>query len=175
MGRQLLKTELRTRRFQPLRLLLDHIYCRSSRGQQAALSFSSASSDPSVAKDLGDRAMFLAHVTPFYPKQLAEFPAQLTDLLRTSCLSIPSGLRNHVAQALILLMNRKSLVIEDLLALFLDVQTIGDINLRKLAFSHIVQTTRKMSVTDPRHKGLQKIVISMLEISFLPPDFVTLL
>ncbi|KAF3495922.1 hypothetical protein DY000_02057760 [Brassica cretica] len=131
--------------------------------QQAALSFSSVGSDPSVAKDLGDRAMFLAHVTPFYPKQLAEFPSQLTDLLRTSCLAMPSGLRNHVAQALILLMNRKSLVIEDLLALFLDVQCIGDRNLRKLAFSHIVQTIRKMSVTDPRHKGLQKIVISMLE------------
>lgn len=60
-------------------------------------------------------------------------------------------------------MNRKSLVIEDLLALFLDVQSIGDRNLRKLTFSHIVQTIRKMSVTDPRHKGLQKIVISMLE------------
>lgn len=78
--------------------------------QQAALSFSSVGgigSDPSVAKDLGDRAMFLAHVTPFYPKQLKDFPTQLTDLLRTSCLAMPSGLRNHVAQALILLMNRK--------------------------------------------------------------------
>lgn len=75
--------------------------------QQAALSFSSVGSDPSVAKDLGDRAMFLAHVTLFYPKQLAEFPSQLADLLRTSCLAMPSGLRNHVAQALILLTNRK--------------------------------------------------------------------
>lgn len=78
--------------------------------QHAAISFSSVGgigSDPSVAKDLGDRAMFLAHVTPFYPRQLAAFPAQLTDLLRTSCLAMPSGLRNHVAQALILLMNRK--------------------------------------------------------------------
>ncbi|KAL1223936.1 hypothetical protein V5N11_012852 [Cardamine amara subsp. amara] len=134
--------------------------------QQAALSFSSVGgigSDPSVAKDLGDRAMFLAHVTPFYPKQLAAFPAQLTDLLRTSCLAMPSGLRNHVAQALILLMNRKSLVIEDLMALFLDIQTLGDKNLRNLAFSHIIQTIRKMSSTDPKHKSLQKIVISMLE------------
>ncbi|XP_006394895.2 protein SDA1 homolog [Eutrema salsugineum] len=107
--------------------------------------------------------MFLAHVTPFYPKQLVEFPALLTDLLRSSCLAMPSGLRNHVAQALILLMNRKFLVIEDLLALFLDIQTLGDKNLRKLAFSHIVQTIRKMSITDPRHKSLQKIVVSMLE------------
>ncbi|KAG7545481.1 Armadillo-type fold [Arabidopsis suecica] len=131
--------------------------------QQAALTFSSVGSDPSVAKDLGDRAMFLAHVTPFYPKQLAAFPAQLTDLLRTSCLAMPSVLRIHVVKALILLMNRKSLVMEDLLALFLDIQTLGDENMRKLAFSHIVQTIRKMSITDPRHKSLQKIVVSMLE------------
>ncbi|KAG2306636.1 hypothetical protein Bca52824_026384 [Brassica carinata] len=57
--------------------------------QQAALSISSVrgiGSDPSVAKDLGNRAMFLAHVTRFYRKKLAEFPAQMTDLLRTSCL-----------------------------------------------------------------------------------------
>ncbi|XP_023641890.1 protein SDA1 homolog isoform X2 [Capsella rubella] len=119
--------------------------------QQAALTFSSVGSDPSVAKNLGDRVMFLSHVTPFYPKQLSAFPAQLTDLLRTSCLAMPSGLRNQ------------SLVMEDLLALFLDIQTLGDKNLRKLAFSHIVQTIRKMSITDPRHKSLQKIVISMLE------------
>lgn len=75
--------------------------------QEAARTISSVCSDPSVAKDLGDRAMFLSHVTPFYPKQLAAFPAQLTDLLRTSCLAMPSGLRKHVVQALILLMNRK--------------------------------------------------------------------
>lgn len=75
--------------------------------QQAALTFSSVGPGPSVAKELGDRAMFLAHVTPFYPNQLAAFPAQLTDLLRTSCLAMPSGLRYQVAQSLILLMYRK--------------------------------------------------------------------
>ena len=44
--------------------------------KQAAMNFTSISgigSDPTVAKDLGDRAMFLAHVTPFYPKHLADF------------------------------------------------------------------------------------------------------
>ncbi|CAL9214750.1 unnamed protein product, partial [Arabidopsis halleri] len=53
--------------------------------RQAGLSFSSVGGiglDPSVSKDLGDHAMFLAHDTPFYPKQLAAFPSQLTDLLR---------------------------------------------------------------------------------------------
>jgi len=49
--------------------------------------------------------------------------------------------------------------------LFLDIQTLGDKNLRNLAFGHIVQTIRKMSITDPKHKSLQKIVISMLEVT----------
>lgn len=78
--------------------------------QQAALNFTSISgigSDPTVAKDLGDRVMFLAHVTPFYPTQLAHFPMELTEFLRSSARSLPSGLRRHVAQALILLINRK--------------------------------------------------------------------
>lgn len=78
--------------------------------QQAALNFTSVSgvaADPAVAKDLGDRVTFLAHVTPFYPKQLAGFPAQLADFLRSAARTLPSGLRCHVAQALILLINRK--------------------------------------------------------------------
>jgi protein SDA1 len=78
--------------------------------QQAALNFTSISgigSDPSVAKDLGDRAMLLAHVTPFYPQHLADFPSQLADFLASSARSLPSGLRCHITQALILLANRK--------------------------------------------------------------------
>lgn len=83
--------------------------------QQAALNFTSLSSssssgicaDPTIAKELGDRAMFLAHVTPFYPNQLANFPRQLAEFLESSSKSLPSGLRCHVTQALILLINRK--------------------------------------------------------------------
>lgn len=78
--------------------------------QQASLHFTSVGgigSDPSVAKELSDRAMFLAHVTPLYPKHLIEFPKQLADLLNSSSKSLPSGLRCHIAQALILLINRK--------------------------------------------------------------------
>lgn len=78
--------------------------------QQAALNFGSISgigSDPNVAKDLGDRAVFLSHVMPFYRKQLAEFPSQLAEFLRSSAPTLPSGLRYHVTQALILLVNRQ--------------------------------------------------------------------
>lgn len=52
--------------------------------QQANMNFTSITgigSDPTVAKHLGDTAMFLAHVTPFYLNQLANFPHKLADLL----------------------------------------------------------------------------------------------
>lgn len=78
--------------------------------QQAAMSFTSVTgiaADPTVAKDLGDRVMFLAHVTPFYPNQLVQFPKELVNFLQRSARTLPSGLRVHVIQALILLMNRK--------------------------------------------------------------------
>lgn len=78
--------------------------------QQAAMNFTSISgiaSDPTVAKDLAERAMFLAHVTPYYPNHLADFPRQLADLLRCAARTLPSGLRNDLAKSLILLINRQ--------------------------------------------------------------------
>lgn len=78
--------------------------------QQAALSFSSISGiapDSTIAKDLSDRTMFLAHMAPFYPKRLSQFPNQLAEFLKSSARSLPSGLRLEVTKALILLMNRK--------------------------------------------------------------------
>lgn len=78
--------------------------------QQAAMSFTSISGiaiDSSVAKELGERAMFLAHLTPFYPSRLAHFPTKLADLLRSAGKTLPLGLRYHLTQALILLVNRQ--------------------------------------------------------------------
>ncbi|XP_022149440.1 protein SDA1 homolog [Momordica charantia] len=137
--------------------------------QQASLHFSSIGgigSDPSVAKDLSDRAMFLAHVTPFYRKHLIEFPKQLADLLNSSARSLPSGLRCHIAQALILLINRKMIGIEDNLALFMELQTLGDRVLRKLAFSHVIHSIRRMNQkhkNESKNRALQKILFAMLQ------------
>ncbi|XP_037492595.1 protein SDA1 homolog [Jatropha curcas] len=139
--------------------------------QQAALNFISISSsgvcaDPTIAKDLGDRAMFLAHVTPFYPKQLAHFPSQLVEFLKSSARSLPSGLRCHVTQALILLLNRKMVDISETLALFMELQTLGDRNLRKLAFSHVVHSIRRMNKkhkNEAKNRVLQNILFAMLQ------------
>lgn len=138
--------------------------------QQAAMTFVShrggKDNDSTIAKDLGDRVTFLAHVTPFYPKQLAHFPKELAQFLRSSVRSLPSGLRVQVAQALILMINRKIIDIPATLELFMELQTLGDSVLRKLAFSHVIHSIRKMNQkhkNDPRNKELQSILFAMLQ------------
>ncbi|XP_022855527.1 protein SDA1 homolog isoform X2 [Olea europaea var. sylvestris] len=137
--------------------------------QQAALNFTSLSgiaTDPTVAKDLGDRALFLAHVTPFYPKQLAQFPKELAQFLKSSALSLPSGLRVHVTEALILLSNRKLVDIVETLELFMELQSLGDRVLRQLAFSNVIHGIRRMNQkhkNDPKNRALQNILFSMLQ------------
>lgn len=100
--------------------------------QQASHNFTSLSgvaTDSTVAKDLGDRATFLAHVTPFYPKQLPQFPKELAQFLRSSSRALPSGLRVHVAQALILLINRKVYIL--ILFAIMNIRLVLSIYMRK--------------------------------------------
>ncbi|XP_028796409.1 protein SDA1 homolog [Neltuma alba] len=137
--------------------------------QQAAMSFTSISgigSDSSVAKDLGDRAMFLAHVTPFYPTHLADFPKKLADLLHSAGSTLLSGLRCHLTQALILLVNRQIVDIGETLSLFMDLQTLDDRTLRKLAFDHVVHSIRRMNQkhkNEAKNRALQNVLFGMLQ------------
>ncbi|KAI4310374.1 hypothetical protein MLD38_035356 [Melastoma candidum] len=137
--------------------------------QQAALSFSSISGvspDPSVAKDLGDRAMFLAHVAPFYPQQLADFPNRLADFLKSSARGLPSGLRCHVSKALRLLINNKMVDMKEMLVLFMELQTLGDRALRELAFSHIVHNIKRINKkhkSEAVNRPLQNVLFTMLQ------------
>lgn len=137
--------------------------------QQAALNFTSISGiggDTTVAKDLGDRAMFLAHVTPFYPRKLTQFPKELADFLRSAARTLPSFLRCQMTQALILLINRQTVDIGEILALFMELQTLGDRNLQKLAFSHVIHTIRRMNQkhkNEARNRSLQNILFPMLQ------------
>lgn len=131
--------------------------------QQSALS---SSSDPVLSKDLSDLAMFLAHMIPFYPLRLAEFPRQVSDLLRTDARTLPSSLRCHLAQAIILLVNRKIVKLEVPLELFMDLQIIGDRTLRKLAFSHVVHSIRRMNKkhkNEAQNQKLQSILFKQLQ------------
>ncbi|XP_020216810.1 protein SDA1 homolog [Cajanus cajan] len=136
--------------------------------KQADMNFASVSgigSDPTVSKDLGDRATFLSHVTPFYPKHLADFPRKLADLLRGAARTLPSGLRCNLTQALILLANRKIVDIGETLALFMELQTLGDRTLKKLAFDHVVHSIRRMNQkhkNEAKNRVLQNILFDIL-------------
>ncbi|KAL6190479.1 hypothetical protein ACLB2K_036876 [Fragaria x ananassa] len=139
--------------------------------QQADLGFKSVTgsggSDPTVAKDLADRAMFLAHVTPFYPAQLAQFPSQLSEFLHSSARTLPSGLRLHVAQALILLMNRKMVDIGDNLGLFMELQSYGDKALKILAYNHVIHSIKRMNLkhkNEAKNRALQNVLFRMLQL-----------
>ncbi|KAI3860359.1 hypothetical protein MKX03_007115 [Papaver bracteatum] len=134
--------------------------------QQSALSFSSINGDPTISKDLGDMAMFLAHVTPYYPTELSDYPCKLADLLRSSAKSLPSSLRCHLTKALILLINRKFVDIGETLGLFMALQTLGDRTLRKDAFSHVIHSIRRMNQkhkNETQNRALQNILFTMLQ------------
>ncbi|KAL5214699.1 hypothetical protein ABZP36_003851 [Zizania latifolia] len=136
--------------------------------QQAALSSTSSSGGGGgdVAKELGDLALFLAHVAPFYPEDLADLPDQIGGLLDTNARALPSGLRVHLVQALILLVNRKIVDLEDTMELFMELQVIGDRAVKKLAFSHIVHSIRRMNQThknETRNRKMQNILFTLLQ------------
>lgn len=150
-----------------LLLLIRHFdSCLAVFQQHAALKSASMGSDPTAAKELGDLTMFLAHVAPSYPQHLAQFPKQLVELLQTSGHSLPSALRRQITQALILLMNRQMIELAETLMLFMDLQTLGDKELKKLAFSHVVHSIRRMNIkhnNDPKNRALQSILFTLLQ------------
>ncbi|KAM0862147.1 hypothetical protein ACQ4PT_045427 [Festuca glaucescens] len=136
--------------------------------QQAALSSSASSSGGGgeTAKELGDLALFLAHVAPFYPNDLADLPDQIGGLLDTNARALPSGLRVHLVQALILLVNRKIVDLEDTMELFMELQVIGDRAVKKLAFSHIVHSIRRMNQkhkNEAKNRKLQNILFTLVQ------------
>lgn len=71
-----------------------------------------------------------------------------------------------MAQALILLINRQIVDIRENLALFMELQTLGDKVLRKLAFGHVVHSIKRMNQkhkNEAKNRALQNILFSMLQ------------
>lgn len=131
--------------------------------QQSALD---TSSHTDASNELGEMTMFLAHVTPFYPGKLDDFPLKIADFLRNDASMLPFRLRSQLAQALILLVNRKIISIEQTLELFMHLQTINDRIVRKLAFSHVIQSIRRMNKkhkNEATNRKLQNILFSILQ------------
>ncbi|KAH9626837.1 hypothetical protein KSS87_002482 [Heliosperma pusillum] len=146
--------------------------------QQAALSFNSLSgvaADPSVSKNLAERSMFLSHMFPHYSKHLAAFPELLADLLRSSAHSLPSYLPHYLGEIdrlasriteTVFLFKSSKVEIGQTLALFMELQTLGDRTLKKLAYSHVVRFIQRMNKKhkdDSKNKPLQNVLFQMLQ------------
>ncbi|CAJ2667940.1 unnamed protein product [Trifolium pratense] len=137
--------------------------------QQADMNFTSISgisNDPTVARDLAEKAMFLSHVTSFFPQHLTDFPHKVAELLHRAARTLPSGLRNDLAKSLILLINRGIVSIKEMLPLFMELQTLGDKPLRELAFKHIVKSIKRMNLKhkdEAKNRALQNILFVMLQ------------
>lgn len=126
----------------------------------------SFASDQNASKELADMAMFLAHVTPFYPHHLRQFPQQILGLLQSMGDSLQPALRRQLAQALILLRNRQMIELVEILPLLMELQTLGDRTLRKLASLHIVQDVRRMSLkhkNESKNRPLQNVLFKLLQ------------
>lgn len=59
--------------------------------------------------------------------------------------------------------------IQENLALFMELQTLGDRTLRKLAFSHVIHSIKRMNQkhkNEAKNRALQKILFAMLQVKY---------
>ncbi|KAK2378441.1 protein SDA1 protein [Trifolium repens] len=120
--------------------------------------------DPTVQKELAERALFLALVGREYPKSfLADFPLRLLYLLLHSAESFPSAPRLKLAEAFVVLVQSKRMDFGDALPLFMQLQTLGDTELTKLVARQVVLTTTERLQFERCTRKIQNIMFNMLE------------
>ncbi|XP_071691008.1 uncharacterized protein [Rutidosis leptorrhynchoides] len=122
--------------------------------------------DVGSAKELGDRAMLLAHLVPFYPNQLVDYPKQLIQFLTSSACVLPWKLRFTLAKALILIVNKKIVGISESLVLLMELQVLNDKGLKRLAFSHVIRSIGRMNrkhYNQKENTRLQTLLFSLLQ------------
>jgi len=116
-------------------------------------------------KHFAQLVSYLSHVCICYPKELAEFPKQISDLLEHNCNSLEPDLRRILAKSLILMRNRNLLPQINLLSLFFKLFRIHDKPLRKLLYSHIVADIKNTNLKQKNQKlnrTLQNFMFTMM-------------
>ncbi|EGC37656.1 hypothetical protein DICPUDRAFT_149732 [Dictyostelium purpureum] len=116
-------------------------------------------------KHFAQLVSFLSHVCICYPKELSEFPKQISDLLENSCSNLEPELRRILAKSLILMRNRNLLQQTTLLSLFFKLFRVHDKPLRKLLYSHIVADIKNTNLKQKNqrlNRTLQNYMYSMM-------------
>ncbi|KAI8341259.1 SDA1-domain-containing protein [Chlamydoabsidia padenii] len=118
------------------------------------------------AKELAELITFISQVSACYPKETAEFPQHIVDLLQEHCLVLNPELRRSLVQALILLRNRNVLDNTKLLPLFFTLFKCKDKALRELLYNHIVNDIKNANAkakNNKLNKTLQSFMFTILE------------
>ncbi|CDS02657.1 hypothetical protein LRAMOSA00062 [Lichtheimia ramosa] len=118
------------------------------------------------AKELSELVTFISQVSVCYPKETAEFPQQLVDLLQQHCVVLHPDVRKSFVQALILLRNRGVIDNTRLLPLFFTLFKCRDKPLREMLYNHIVNDIKNANLkakNNKLNKTLQSYMFTILE------------
>ncbi|KYQ89192.1 SDA1 domain-containing protein [Tieghemostelium lacteum] len=116
-------------------------------------------------KHFAQLVSYLSHVCKCYPKELSEFPKQISDLLEHSCNNLEPDLRRILAKSLILMRNRDLLPQITLLSLFFKLFRVHDKPLRSLLYSYIVSDIKNTNLKSKNvklNKSLQNFMFTMM-------------
>ncbi|KAN0043117.1 hypothetical protein ACTA71_010754 [Dictyostelium dimigraforme] len=116
-------------------------------------------------KHFSQLVSYLSHVCVCYPKELSEFPKQISDLLENNCNNLEPELRRILAKSLILMRNRNLLPQIQMLSLFFKLFRVHDKPLRSLLYSHIVSDIKNTNLKQKNQKlnrTLQNFMFTMM-------------
>ncbi|KAM9961689.1 hypothetical protein ACTFIR_004547 [Dictyostelium discoideum] len=116
-------------------------------------------------KHFSQLVSYLSHVCVCYPKELSEFPKQISDLLENNCNNLEPELRRILAKSLILMRNRNLLPQIQMLSLFFKLFRVHDKPLRSLLYSHIVADIKNTNLKQKNQKlnrTLQNFMFTMM-------------
>ncbi|KAK5575873.1 hypothetical protein RB653_007007 [Dictyostelium firmibasis] len=116
-------------------------------------------------KHFSQLVSYLSHVCACYPKELSEFPKQISDLLENNCNNLEPELRKILAKSLILMRNRNLLPQIQMLSLFFKLFRVHDKPLRSLLYSHIVADIKNTNLKQKNQKlnrTLQNFMFTMM-------------
>eukprot|EP00842_Homolaphlyctis_polyrhiza_P007038 jgi/Hompol1/923/HPOL_002599-RA len=121
--------------------------------------------DSIISTEFADQILFLSHVSQCYPKETAEFPEKLIELLSKHYQIMSPDVRKTMVQALILMRNKSVVKQTRLLGLFFTLFRCNDKPLRALLHSHIVsdiKASNAKSKNNAMNKTLQNFMYTML-------------
>ncbi|XP_072040990.1 protein SDA1 homolog [Amphiura filiformis] len=120
------------------------------------------------SESLDELVMFLCQIAHCYRDELAEFPQQLIDLLRSHSTVLDAEMRMTFCKGLMLLRNKGLITPTSLLELFFELLRCQDKLLRKTLYLHIVNDIKRINAKHKDNKlntTLQNFMYTMLRDS----------